>query len=201
MSQSAKISTFSFGSDSVRIVVRDGEPWFVASDVCAALDYANTSKAVADHLDEDERSNEQLDRYRMGSKSVIINESGLYALVLRSRKPQARKFAKWVTGDVLPSIRKTGSYASTTEPQGYVPEVAFPPDVQAALDSKAWELTAQAQRIVRNYLRIKVDGDLERAFDKSAVLKRIDETTLDDAFVPLKPDLEGCCGSIFVDSR
>ena len=72
------------------MVVRNGEPWFVASDVCAALDYKNTSKAVADHLDSDERSNEQLDRSRMGSKVVIINESGLYALVLRSRKQYAK---------------------------------------------------------------------------------------------------------------
>lgn len=101
---------FSFGDRQVRIIVREGAPWFVASDVCAALDYKNTSKAVADHLDEDERSNEQLDRSRMGSKSVVISESGLYALVLRSRKPEARKFAKWVTSEVLPSIRKTGGY-------------------------------------------------------------------------------------------
>lgn len=105
------ISQYQFGNHPVRIVMRGEEPWFVATDICAALDYKNTSKAVADHLDDDERSNEQLDRARMGSKAVIINESGLYALVLRSRKPEARKFAKWVTGEVLPSIRKTGRYS------------------------------------------------------------------------------------------
>lgn len=101
---------FNFGEHSVRVVVREGEPWFVATDICSALDYKNASKAVADHLDDDERSNEQLDRSRMGSKAVIISESGLYALVLRSRKPEARKFAKWVTSEVLPAIRKTGVY-------------------------------------------------------------------------------------------
>ncbi|WP_223264769.1 Bro-N domain-containing protein [Achromobacter spanius] len=106
----APASPFNFGAHPVRVVVRDGQPWFVAADVCAALDYKNASKAVADHLDPDERSNEQLDRSRMGSKAVIINESGLYALVLRSRKPEARKFAKWVTSEVLPQIRKTGAY-------------------------------------------------------------------------------------------
>lgn len=103
-------SPFNFGDHAVRVVVREGQPWFVAADVCAALDYKNASKAVADHLDPDERSNEQLDRSRMGSKAVIINESGLYALVLRSRKPEARKFAKWVTSEVLPQIRRTGVY-------------------------------------------------------------------------------------------
>jgi prophage antirepressor-like protein len=104
------ITPFNFNGSDVRVIMRNGNPWFVATDVCAALDYSNTSKAVADHLDEDERSNEQLDRSRMGSKAVIISESGLYALVLRSRKPEARKFAKWVTAEVLPAIRKTGSY-------------------------------------------------------------------------------------------
>lgn len=103
-------AVFQFHAHQVRTVIRDGDPWFVAADVCSALGYANTSKAIGDHLDDDERSNEQLDRSRMGSKAVIISESGLYALVLRSRKPEARKFAKWVTSEVLPAIRKTGRY-------------------------------------------------------------------------------------------
>ncbi|MDC6408893.1 MAG: Bro-N domain-containing protein [Xylella fastidiosa subsp. multiplex] len=107
------IIPFDFHSHAVRVVMRDGNPWFVATDVCTALGYRNPSKAIADHLDDDERSNEQLDRSRMGSKAVIISESGLYALILRSRKPEARKFAKWVTSEVLPSIRKTGSYSTT----------------------------------------------------------------------------------------
>lgn len=102
------IIPFNFHSHAVRVVMRDGNPWFVATDVCTALGYRNPSKAIADHLDDDERSNEQLDRSRMGSKAVIISESGLYALILRSRKPEARKFAKWVTSEVMPSIRKTG---------------------------------------------------------------------------------------------
>ncbi|MDD0928020.1 Bro-N domain-containing protein [Xylella fastidiosa subsp. multiplex] len=107
------IIPFDFHSHAVRVVMRDGNPWFVATDVCTALGYRNPSKAIADHLDDDERSNEQLDRSRMGSKAVIISESGLYALILRSRKPEARKFAKWVTSEVMPSIRKTGSYSTT----------------------------------------------------------------------------------------
>ncbi len=101
---------FNFGAHSVRVVVRDGEPWFVASDVCAALDYKNTSKAVGDHLDDNEKG--VTTGYTLGGdqRLTIISESGLYALVLRSRKPEARKFAKWVTSEVLPAIRKTGVY-------------------------------------------------------------------------------------------
>lgn len=102
---------FNFGDSQVRLIVRDGEPWFVANDVCTALGYANTSKAIGDHLDEDERSTITNSESRNGGgQLVIINESGLYALVLRSRKPEARKFAKWVTREVLPAIRKTGQY-------------------------------------------------------------------------------------------
>lgn len=104
----ADIIPFNFGAHAVRVITRDNLPWFVASDVCAALGYTNTSKAIGDHLDTDERYNESLDR---GGSLLLISESGLYALVLRSRKPEARKFAKWVTGEVLPSIRQTGQYS------------------------------------------------------------------------------------------
>lgn len=101
----ADITSFNFGTHAVRVITRNNQPWFVANDVCQALGYSNTSKAIGDHLDDDERYNESLER---GGSLLLINESGLYALVLRSRKPQARKFAKWVTSEVLPSIRTTG---------------------------------------------------------------------------------------------
>lgn len=110
----AEITPFNFGSNIVRVVSRNNDPWFVANDVCKALGYSNTSKAIADHLDDDERYNESLDR---GGSLLLISESGLYALILRSRKPEARKFAKWVTSEVLPTIRKTGSYQSDTQSQ------------------------------------------------------------------------------------
>lgn len=110
----AKITPFNFGSNIVRVVSRNNDPWFVANDVCKALGYSNTSKAIADHLEDDERYNESLDR---GGSLLLISESGLYALVLRSRKPEARKFTKWVTSEALPTIRKTGSYQSNIQSQ------------------------------------------------------------------------------------
>jgi len=115
---SAQITPFSFGTHAVRVVQRDGAPWFVASDVCAALGYVNPRDAVATHLDDDEKGVANGDT--LGGRQVltIINESGLYALVLRSRKPQARKFAKWVTSEVLPAIRKTGAYATPAAQPG-----------------------------------------------------------------------------------
>lgn len=107
-------SVFNFGAHAVRIIVRDGEPWFVASDVAEALGYrdaANAGRILADHQKADTQIVSTSSKGAEQARRVtIINESGLYRLVLRSRKPEAEKFSDWVTGEVLPSIRKTGRY-------------------------------------------------------------------------------------------
>lgn len=93
---------------NIRIVMNEaGEPMFTASDVCKILEYSNPSKAIADHVDDDDRYNEKLER---GGTQILITESGLYSLVIRSNKPEAKSFRKWVTSEVLPSIRKHGAY-------------------------------------------------------------------------------------------
>ena len=99
----------------VRTVMVSGEPWFVGKDVAVALGYANPSKALADHVDdEDKLNNESLSS--LGQRGGwLINESGLYALVMSSKLPDARKFKRWVTGTVLPAIRKTGGYIQGEE--------------------------------------------------------------------------------------
>jgi anti-repressor protein len=110
---------FNFDSYQVRVIDQDGEPWFVAADVCDALEVTNTGQAMT-RLDRDERSTIILNDGTPGNPLyVIINESGLYSLILTSRKPEAKRFKKWVVGEVLPSIRKTGSYAVT--PQYQIP--------------------------------------------------------------------------------
>lgn len=103
-----QLQEFKFNNNQIRAIEKDGEPWFVARDICETLDYQNTSKAISDHVEEDDRYNESLDR---GGSMVFINESGMYSLILRSKKPEARAFKKWVTSEVLPQIRKTGSYS------------------------------------------------------------------------------------------
>jgi len=102
------IQKFKFKESEIQAIQKDGEPWFVAKDVCETLGYQNTSKAISDHVEEDDRYNESLER---GGTMVFINESGLYSLILRSKKPEAKTFKKWVTSEVLPQIRKTGSYS------------------------------------------------------------------------------------------
>lgn len=106
-------SVFNFGTHAVRIVVRDGEPWFVASDVAAALGYRDAQDAGRS-LKPEQKGTQNVRTPGGEQRVTIINESGLYRLVLRSRKPEAEKFSDWVTGEVLPSIRKTGRYQSPT---------------------------------------------------------------------------------------
>lgn len=108
---------FNFGDNQVRLVVCDGEPWFVAADVCKALGYRDAEKGTR-NLSTHQKADTQIVGSSSGGveqlrKVTIINESGLYRLVLRSRKPEAEKFSDWVTGEVLPSIRKTGQYQQT----------------------------------------------------------------------------------------
>lgn len=98
----------------VRTVIRDGEPWFVAADVCKALEIANNRDAIG-RLDSDEKAAVGLTDISCNGVSqqreyAIINEPGLYTLVLGSRKPEAKAFKRWITHDVIPSIRKVGSY-------------------------------------------------------------------------------------------
>lgn len=107
----SNMQIFQYGENPVRTVVQEGEPWFVLKDVCEVLGISNPTVA-ADRLDADERA--KLDLGRQGN-GWIINESGLYNVILRSDKPQAKPFRKWVTAEVLPSIRKTGGYIQGQE--------------------------------------------------------------------------------------
>lgn len=86
----------------VRTVLINGEPWFVARDVATCLNYSNTRDAVAKHVDSEDKN----------TNKVVINESGVYSLILSSKKPEAKEFKRWVTSEVLPTIRKYGFYAS-----------------------------------------------------------------------------------------
>ena len=100
----------------VRALTIDNEPWFVGKDVAEILGYTNPSKALADHVDkEDKLNNEPL--LSLGQRGGwLINESGLYSLIFSSKLPNAKRFKHWVTSEVLPAIRKTGSYQ--TQPKG-----------------------------------------------------------------------------------
>lgn len=101
----------------VRTINKDGEPWFVGKDVAEALGYSNPRKALYDHVDIEDKTDGVTIRDSIGrpQNPVIINESGLYSLVMSSKLPNARQFKRWVTNEVLPSIRKNGGYIAGQE--------------------------------------------------------------------------------------
>lgn len=110
-----ELQVFSYQSNDVRTVMRDGEPWFCLVDVCRVLDLTSPHK-VADRLDPDEKGRTQIPTLGGKQEVTIINESGLYNVILRSDKPEAKPFRKWVTSEVLPTIRKTGQYSTNALP-------------------------------------------------------------------------------------
>lgn len=104
------LQTFDFNEAPVRVLLRDDQPWFVAADVCRVLELTNTSKAC-DTLEDDEKGLTNGDTPGGSQQLLVISESGLYALIFKSRKPEAKKFRKWVTADVLPAIRRSGGHS------------------------------------------------------------------------------------------
>lgn len=112
-----EITPLLFEDHLVRIVTKDGEPWFVAQDICDTLGILNARDAIAKALDPDEAGVDTIytssDNGTEQRREVrVINESGVYALIFKSRKPEARRFRKWVTSEVLPAIRRSGSYGT-----------------------------------------------------------------------------------------
>jgi prophage antirepressor-like protein len=99
----------------LRTILKKGEPWWVLKDVCRVLNIANYRDAAA-RLDEDEKGVVITDTLGGKQKTLIISESGLYAVILQSRKPIARQFRKWITSEILPQLRKTGTYSVRTNP-------------------------------------------------------------------------------------
>jgi prophage antirepressor-like protein len=96
----------------VRVKEKDGQVWFVGKDIADVLEYANSRRAINSHVDEEDKGVSKCDTPGGKQKMTIINESGMYSLVLSSKMPKAKEFKKWVTSDVLPSIRKHGAYAT-----------------------------------------------------------------------------------------
>lgn len=124
-----ELTIFNYGESPIRTMQQNGEIWWVLADVCKVLEIKNTSKA-AKQLDEDERSNFQLGRQGTG---WIINEPGLYSLILRSNKPEAKAFKRWVTHEVIPAIRKNGAYKSKTTDKREIAELILSCKTAAAV--------------------------------------------------------------------
>lgn len=143
------VTSFESKYGTIRTVMIDGDPWFVAKDVSDALGYANNSKAIADHVDDMDKG--VTNCYTLGGTQsmVVINESGLYSLALTSKLPEAKDFKRWVTSEVLPSLRKHGMYA---KPETLAQMLASPESVVQMLtalqneQSKVRQLEAQREK-------------------------------------------------------
>ena len=103
---------------SVRVVTIEGTPYFVGKDVAEILGYSNTRDALTKRVDDEDKGVAKCDTLGGTQELTVINESGLYSLILSSRLPQAKKFKRWITSEVLPSIRQTGTYSASHQTDG-----------------------------------------------------------------------------------
>lgn len=140
------LQVFNFEQREVRVVMKDGEPWWVAKDVCDVLEIQNVTQAI-DRLDEDDRSMFFIGRQ---GEVNVISESGLYTLVIRSNKPEAKRFRKWVTSEVLPTIRKHGAYMTPAK----LEEALLNPDTLIRLAQ-----TLKEEREKRAVLEAQAEAD------------------------------------------
>jgi prophage antirepressor-like protein len=137
----------------IRVIVRDGDPWFVLNDVAAALEF-DRGRDAARMLDDDEKGAHIVRTPGGDQELTIINESGLYSLILKSRKPEAKKFKKWVTSEVLPSIRKTGTYSVQQAAPQPVPEPAH--EILNTQDMNTLTQNSTAALLLRRPLQCRV---------------------------------------------
>ena len=129
----------------IRSMTINGEPWFVGKDIAAALGYKESAKAIREHIDDEDKGVSVLDTPGGKQKTVIINESGMYSLILSSKLEGAKRFKRWVTSEILPSIRKTGAYATDSAAAEY-----------KARELRIREMNAQARLINAETRRLTV---------------------------------------------
>lgn len=128
---------------TLRVIEQDGEPWMVGKDVAQALGYKDTVNALKSHVDDEDKDRWQITTQFGSKETVIINESGLYSLVLYSKLPTAKKFKRWVTGEVLPSIRKHGAYMTPQK----IEEALLNPDTIISLAQQLKEEQAKTAKL------------------------------------------------------
>ena len=145
----------------VRVIEQNGEPWFVGKDVADILGYTNSRDALGSHVDDEDKNTVAISDGKRGNPNqTVINESGLYSLILSSKLPQAKQFKRWVTSEVLPSIRKHGTYMTPEK----IEEVLLNPDTIISL---AQEL--KDERALRNRLQDKIEKDRPKTIFADAV--------------------------------
>ena len=147
------LQAFDFHQHAVRVMLRDDAPWFVAADVCRVLEMTNPTEAIRG-LDSDEKmtlsNTEGHSGQRGGAQAfAVISESGLYALIFKSRKAEAKKFRKWVTSEVLPAIRQDGAYVAAQQARALREhEEARLTDLRRDLSTRVYRIAGQSEHAV-----------------------------------------------------
>lgn len=153
------LQVFSYEGKEVRTIQESGEPWWVLKDVCEVLELSN-SRMVAERLDEDEKGVSIVDTLGGKQELTVISESGLYNVILLSRKPEARKFKRWVTHEILPSIRKHGAYMTSDK----LEEIMNDPDAWIKLLT-----TLKEERQAKERLQLQATVDRPKVVFADAV--------------------------------
>ena len=159
----AELQVFKYESNTVRITEIDGEAWFVGKDVAEILGYNNPQEAVRSHVDEDDKGVSEILTPGGRQKMPIINESGLYSLILSSKLPTAKKIKHWVTSEVLPTLRKTGSYDMESRRKRmseFDQAMKHGREVYTSMGLRGKKLAVALDKIYRDYLGFSA---LERA--------------------------------------
>jgi len=160
---------FNFEQNEVRTILVNDEPYFVGKDVAEVLGYRNTQKAILNHVDEEDKGVTKWDTLGGKQNMTIINESGLYSLILKSKLPSARKFKRWVTSEVLPSIRKNGAYL--TDQKAY--EITHNPNSLADLLLQAGEQLKQKDLVIQEMQPKALFSDAVRGSVNSCLIKEL----------------------------
>ncbi|WAI93915.1 ORF6C domain-containing protein [Streptococcus dysgalactiae] len=153
---------FNFNGQKVRTLTINNEPYFVGKDVADVLGYQNPQKAIRDHVDFDDKLTEQIVQSGQNREMIIINESGLYSLILSSKLQQAKEFKRWVTSEVLPQIRKQGAY---------VPE-NLSDEAFIALFQGQKKLKQQQQELAQDVDYLKNEQPIHPSFAQALLKKR-----------------------------
>lgn len=159
---------FNFQGQQVRTVTINGEPYFVGKDVADVLGYNDTNQAVRKHVDDEDKLTRQFDGSGQKRNMTIINESGLYALILGSKLPQAKEFKRWVTSEVLPTIRKHGAYLTDSK----IEEVLLSPDTIINLATQL-----KNERAEKEQLNIELEEARKQTSYLDLILQTKDQLT------------------------
>ena len=152
---------FNFEDQSVRVVKINEEPWFVGKDLTNILGYTNGPKAIKDHVDEEDKLSERIVMSGQHRQVFLVNESGLYSLILSSKMPNAKKFKRWVTHEVLPAIRKHGAYMTDEK----IEEVLTDPDTIIKLATQLKD--ERQQRLIEQQLRRDAESQVREMKPKA----------------------------------